>query len=96
MALSAPAINAKTILTRWRVAGGWHKADLTPRQFEAMVRYGEYGTQKAAARAMGISVQTHKNLVSEAYRKLDVTTAIEAFLILGWLKLPEEVRWPDA
>ena len=60
-------------------------AALTARQRSALAAYAETGDYDAAARRLGINVQTYKNTLHIVYRKLDVTSAIGAFRALGWL-----------
>jgi len=67
---------------------------LAPRQRETMELYAKLGTQKAVAAAMGVSLQTTKNNISDSYKRLDATNAIEAFTELGWLVV-RPVGWLD-
>lgn len=60
-------------------------AALSPRQHEALRAYAETGDYGAAARLIGANHQTFKNTMHDAYRKLGVTSAIDAFRALGWL-----------
>ena len=67
-----------------RVSAG-SGAALTARQRSALAAYAETGDYDAAARQLGVNLQTYKNTLQVVYRKLDVTGAIDAFRVLGWL-----------
>lgn len=58
-----------------------------PPRVEEAVRLAVYG-QKEAAHQMGVSVQTVKNHLSIAYHLLGVGSLVEAYLVLGWLRIP--------
>lgn len=60
---------------------------LTPRELD-ILRLCASSTEKETAESLNISVQTVKNHLSNAYRKLGVNRLSEAYLILGWLRLP--------
>lgn len=62
---------------------------LLPRQFEALRTYAESGDQRRAAQRMGIAYETHKNYMTAAYERLGVHSAIDAFRVMGWLRIPE-------
>lgn len=65
-------------------------ADLTRRQREALEAVARHdGYQEEAARDLGIARGTLVNHVQHAYRKLGVTSAPEAWRVLGWLRPPE-------
>jgi len=64
---------------------------LTPRERETLLLYAKGLVQKEVAQAMGRSLQTVKNYMANAYARLEVENAIEAFLVLGWLTAPEEL-----
>lgn len=70
------------------------RADLSAREVECLAAYAETGLIKEAAYQLGLSEQTVKNYLRDAYRKLGVDRSIEAFTRLGWLRVPEEVLWP--
>ena len=61
---------------------------LSPRQMEALRSFAEMGDQHRAAKRMGISYQTLKNHLRWAYLALGVHSAIDAFRVLGWLRVP--------
>jgi DNA-binding CsgD family transcriptional regulator len=63
------------------------RLSLSSKQRETMELYAKLGTQKAVATAMKLSLQTVKNHIADAYRRLGATNAIEAFTILGWLSV---------
>ena len=48
--------------------------------------------QKGAAHELGMSVQNVKNTCSLLYAKLEVCSATEAAIALGWLSLPGETE----
>lgn len=58
---------------------------LSRRQYEALMAVATRGNRRQAARSMGISEQTLKNLLSQAYRRLGVGSGLAAFRALGWL-----------
>lgn len=62
---------------------------LTPRQFEVIRAYALTGSRKEVAIALGIATQTVDNHLTEIFRRLKVETAIEAFLALDWLDVPD-------
>jgi len=65
-------------------------ADLTARErqvLEETLRHG--GSIKEAALELGIAHQTAKNLLTSAYRRLGVSTAIDAARALGMLEVPD-------
>lgn len=61
---------------------------LTPRELEVLVAYGRAGKMANAALDLGISLQTVKNHLTAAYRKLDASGSLDAYHRLGWLRLP--------
>ena len=56
------------------------------RQHQVLTLYRELGSYKAIAHYLGLSPQTVHNHFHEAFRKLGVNGAIEAYRVLGWLK----------
>ena len=64
--------------------------DLTPRQIEILRLRAQGRLAKEVAGELGLSEVTVKNHATRAYERLNVETAIEAFLVLGWLRVPEE------
>lgn len=62
---------------------------LTPRQFEVIRAYALTGSRKEVAAALGIKSQTVDNHLTAIFKRLNVETAIEAFLALDWLDVPE-------
>lgn len=79
------------------VRSGYHRPGLvgdervlppTPRQLDVIGAYVRTGSEKAAAAALGISIQTVKNDLSSLYRRLGVTKAMEALTALGWVEVP--------
>lgn len=61
---------------------------LSPREHEVLVTYARLGNGKDVAKVLGISHHTVKNRMADAYTKLGVENAVEAFLRLGWLVPP--------
>ena len=59
----------------------------SPRELEALAR-SLRGTRSAVAHGMGISPHTVKEHLQNLYIKLDVGTADEAAIALGWLVIP--------
>lgn len=62
---------------------------LTPAQLQALRAYAETGLVKAAAYQMQVREQTMKNHLSNAYLRLGVDGALQAFRALGWLRIPD-------
>lgn len=57
---------------------------LTPKQREVLLAYAQLGSQEAVAASMGISVQTIKNHLTQAYRRLGAHGGVHAiYLIMG-------------
>lgn len=63
---------------------------ITPMEMDVLRTYARIGNQKEAATELGMTLQTVKNHCMSAYRKLDVTSAIEAFTVMGWLTIPSD------
>ena len=61
---------------------------LTPAERRTLAAYAESGDYQAVADLLGLSLFTIRNQLSTAYRALGVTSAIDAFRVLGWL-VPE-------
>lgn len=62
--------------------------NLTPRELEALAAYAANGSYKAAAYALSVSEDTLRHHLHNAYEKLDVGTALDAFRALRWLRVP--------
>ena len=62
---------------------------LTPRETAVLEAYARAGDQRQAAYALGLTLRSVKSYLTRAYAKLDVTTCIAAFRVLGWLHVPE-------
>lgn len=65
---------------------------LSAREYEALAFYARLGDQKTAAHALGISMQTIKNHLSNCYLKLGVQTNLQAFRQMGWLRAPDDTQ----
>lgn len=63
---------------------------LTPRQLEVMAAIAVTGSQKDAAASLGISVHTVKRHADIVYERLDVSSYVEVWRALGWLRVPGE------
>ena len=61
---------------------------LAPREVVVLSVYAQTGDYREVAVAMGISRTTVGHLLGLAYRKLGVSSAIDAFRALGWLRVP--------
>lgn len=55
---------------------------LTPQQRAVLLSYGQVGSVEAAGRQLGISAQTVKNHLSDAYRRLGVARGHQALYVL--------------
>ena len=64
-------------------------AALHPRELQILRGLATGATVKAVAQAQGIGYQTTKNYLTTAYDKLDAVGMVDAFVALGWLKVPE-------
>lgn len=65
---------------------------LTPRQREVLRAIAVTGSGVAAARTLGITYQTLRNHLNEAYSRLGVDGIIPALRAVGWLVVPEETE----
>jgi DNA-binding NarL/FixJ family response regulator len=63
---------------------------LSKRQREVMIRRARGMTVKEIAHDLGRSEQTVKAHFTHAYERLGVMTISEAYLALGWLRLPDQ------
>ena len=62
---------------------------LTAREIECLARYPfAGGTWKQVADQMGISPMTVRNLMGNAYWKLGARNITEAYVRMGWLRVP--------
>jgi DNA-binding CsgD family transcriptional regulator len=57
---------------------------------ETLRLYATLGDLRLVAHRLGVSHQTVKTFVGDAYRRLDVDGHMGAFIKLGWLCVPEE------
>ncbi len=64
----------------------------TEREIEVLRAYVMHGSTRAAGAALGISEQTVKNHLATIRHRLEVTTTLDALLVLRWVRFPEE--WP--
>lgn len=62
----------------------------TAREIDVLRVYCKTGSVKQAAFYLGVGVQTVRSQLSSLYAVLDVHSAIEAAVALGWLSLPPE------
>lgn len=60
----------------------------TPRQLEVLRLLAQGLTDDEAARALGLSRQSVKNHKTELFRRMKVHSKVEAFIVMGWLRLP--------
>jgi DNA-binding NarL/FixJ family response regulator len=63
---------------------------LSPRQWQVMIRRARGMTVKEIAHDLGLSEQTVKTHSSNAYEALGAMNIAEAFIALGWLRVPED------
>ena len=81
----------QTPLRAWRDApAGVDVGPLSPRQWQVMIRRARGMTVKEIAHDLGLSEQTVKTHFSHAYEALGAMNIAEAFLALGWLRVPED------
>ena len=57
-------------------------------EVRAMAAYAATGDMHQAADTLGLSFFTVRNQLHVARAKLDVTSSIDAFRALGWLRVP--------
>jgi hypothetical protein len=62
----------------------------TPREWEIAATYCRYGCHKDTANALGITIPTVGNAMTNLYRKYDVHSLIELVQIAGWLQIPPD------
>jgi hypothetical protein len=67
---------------------------ITAMEWKALIARAETGTMAGGARKLGISLQTFKNHISNAIRRLGAANMWEAYRTLGWLVLPFEDGTP--
>ena len=63
----------------------------TARQLDVLHAYCRTGSIKGAAYLLGVGVQVVRNQLSALYTVLDVHSAIEASVAIGWTVLPPEL-----
>ena len=63
---------------------------LTPRELAVLRARADGATTKEVAHRLGVAGQTVKNYQYSAYRKLGATTLVEAFNLLGWIKVQDD------
>lgn len=61
---------------------------LAPLMVRFLAAYAETGDKRAAAERLGVTRMYFKTVVADAYLRLDVHTAIDAFRAMGWLVTP--------
>ena len=62
--------------------------ELTPRQMEVLRLHAHLPRSEVAYR-LGITETTLKHHLTSAYRKLGVQSLTQAWVALGWLKVPD-------
>lgn len=63
---------------------------LTPRQLDVLAVYGTTWSRKRTACRLGISEAMVCRHLDAIHARLDVATTGEAFVRLGWLRVPED------
>ena len=66
-----------------------HRGPLTPRQYQVLRALAETGSMKGAAGVTGLSPNTVKAHVRDAYLRLGVHSRIDAYRAMGWLRRVE-------
>lgn len=61
---------------------------LTPAEYAVLSAYARGLSMAQIAYNRDITAQTVKNQISFVYRKLDVNSATEAYVAMGWLTIP--------
>jgi len=67
---------------------------ITAMEWKALIARAETGTMAAGALKLGLSLQTFKNHISNATKRLGAANVWETYRILGWLVLPLEDGTP--
>ena len=78
------------VLVRTRHDPARSQAALSPAQMEFLRLLAEGLTYAGVAGRLGIAPGSVRNRAYRAYEVLGVSSAIEAFRVLGWLQVPEE------
>jgi len=65
------------------------KLELSPRELEVLRLYPYARNWKEVGAILRISAQTVRNHVTNAYWKLGADNAIDAYVRLGWLRVPK-------
>lgn len=68
---------------------------ITEGEWRVLVANAEYPTQEKAAAGLGISIQTFKNSMTTAKRRMQASSQLDLYFRLGWLTLPEDPFNPD-
>jgi FixJ family two-component response regulator len=68
---------------------------ITEGEWRVLLANAEYPTQEKAAAGLGISVQTFKNSMTTAKRRMQASSQLDLYFRLGWLTLPEDPFNPD-
>lgn len=61
----------------------------TEHEIAVLAVYAQRCSVKETSLYMGLAESTVKNLLATLYRKLDVGSAMEACVAMGWVKVPE-------
>ena len=61
----------------------------TPGQLLVLREIAKGDGYKKAGSRLGVSEQTVKNHAADAYKRIGASSAIEAFAMLGWLRVPK-------
>jgi DNA-binding NarL/FixJ family response regulator len=61
---------------------------LSPRHWEVLREVATGATYTVIGARLGTSEQTVKNQMQEVRRRLDVSSTIEVYVVLGWLRVP--------
>jgi DNA-binding CsgD family transcriptional regulator len=65
---------------------------LTQGELRALQASARYETTREAAAAIGITEGTMRNLMSRAFRKLEVPSRTAAYRRMGWLRPPTVLK----
>lgn len=63
---------------------------LTDRQVDALAAYAKHGNRSDAAAELGISPNTLRHHLEQAYMRLGVDNFAAALRRIGWLVVPED------
>ena len=71
------------------------RSGITETEWKVLVANAEYPTQQKAAAGLGMRIQTFKNHMTSAKRRLQASSQLDVYIRLGWLVLPDHPDTPE-